>query len=321
MTALCGFRRSLVFVAFAAIVAGCSGGSQSSAPFFTGVTMTPSPTPTPLPQHLYVGNDTSAAQIFQYNVPISAGSTSDFTLTAGNSVVAVALDGSGNLAVGELTAKLQIFPAPLSGASTASATFNNGASGSTGAVAFTNAGDLFATGLDAGGVKLFTHPFSNASTPSQTITNAGLTAADGLALDAAQNLYVGNATATSNLFVYAPPYTGAPIITAPAAGSGYRKMAVSATQLFVAVIEPTPSLGRVDVFTLPITAASVPAFTMRTSMNFPEAVALDAAGNLYVGNLGNNAIQVYAPPFSAASAPALTLPVPGFVLLGIAVGT
>jgi hypothetical protein len=57
-------------------------------------------------------------------------------------------------------------------------------------------------------------------------------------------------------------------------------------------------------------------------MNLPEALAFDAAGNLHVGNLGGSTVSVYAPPFSASSAPAITLsvgPAP-FSIFSIAVG-
>ena len=98
----------------------------------------------------------------------------------------------------------------------------------------------------------------------------------------------------------------------------YRKIALSSTQLFVASVAGAP--GRVDVYTLPITAASVPAFSM-TNVNTPEAMAMDSSGNLYVGNLTDATIRVFAPPFSASSTPTTTLTLTGtFALFGIAVG-
>jgi hypothetical protein len=316
-----------VFVAFtiaaaAAAVAGCNGGQASPPPFFTGVMATPSPTPTPGPQHLYVGNDNASGEVFQYTLPITALSTSNFTLTS-PSVVAMALDANGNLGTAQLTGPLRIFAAPLSGASTASATFANGAAPNTLGMAFVpsgaNAGDLWA-GSSASQVYRFTPPFTNASTPATTLTTPGTTT-EGVAFDPALNMYVTNAPggALSNVIVYAPPYTGAPVVTAGVAGS-YRKDIVSATQLFVAA--PIALPGRIDVYTLPITAASVPAFAITTGVSTPEAVALDSAGNLYVGNLGNHTVTVYAPPFSAASAPTVTLTVggAGFAIFAIAIG-
>jgi len=104
-------------------------------------------------------------------------------------------------------------------------------------------------------------------------------------------------------------------------GTNYRKAAISATQLFVTSVGTT----RVDVYNLPITAASVPAFSITNGVNIPEAAAVDAAGNLYVGNLGNSTVTVYAPQFSAASAPTTTLNVTdggggAFQIFSIAIG-
>lgn len=176
----------------------------------------------------------------------------------------------------------------------------------------------------------FTPPYSNASTPSAFVTNAGLVSAIGTAFDAAANLYVSNAgvstgcssggSTCSNLFVYAPPYTGAPTISTNVASRAYRKIAVSATQLFATSVSNAP--GLVDVYNLPITAASAPAFSIISGVNTPEAVALDPSGNLYVGNLSDATISVYSPPFSSASVPTLIYKVStgAFAIFGIAIG-
>ena len=309
-----------ITIAAAAAVTGCNGGTASPPPFFTGITVTPSPTPTPGPQHLYVGNDNASGEVFQYTLPITAASTSNFTITApapGN-VFGLGLDATGNLAVGLNNGTLQFYNAPLSGASVPAATFSNAGAGGTGQITFTPAGDFFVGGTQ---VNTFTHPFSNASTPSSSISNPAISYAIAALLDAAQNLYVvdeGSGTG-GKLLVYAPPYTGAPTITAIVAGTNYRKAAISATQLFVTSVG---GLQRVDVYNLPITAASVPAFSITNGANNPETATVDAAGNLYVGNLGNHTVTVYAPPFSAASAPTVTLTVggAGFAIFAIAIG-
>ncbi|HSY48702.1 MAG TPA: hypothetical protein VLC46_07825 [Thermoanaerobaculia bacterium] len=271
---------------------------------------------------LYVGNDQPSGGVLQFTLPISASSTPNFKIGA-SSVIALGFDAKGDLAVGALGGGLTFFPAPLSGSSTPSATFTNGVSSNVGAIAFTAAGDFFATSF-GNSVNLFTHPFSNASTPSLAITNANLNSAAGLAVDAAQNLYVANtggsgANTFGDILVYAPPYTGTPIITGPAIGANYRKMVMSGTQLFVTSVA---SPGRIDVYTLPITGSNLPAFSITSGTNLPEAVALDAVGNLHVGNLGSSTITVYSPPFSASSTPAITLtpgPAP-FSIFSLAIG-
>ncbi len=269
-------------------------------------------------QVLWVGNDNVGGGSQQYTLPISASSTPNFTIASDN-VTCMAQDGSGNLVMGDFTGQLKFFPAPLSGASTPSATFANGAGPNDGQIVFTPTGDFFAS-TDSTIVNKFTHPFSNASTPSQAITTAGMTSAIGVALDGAQNLYISDGGGSgSSIFVLAPPYTGAPIHTPAISGTFYRKIALSGTQLFVDDVSGT---GKVDVYTLPITGSSAPAFSITTGVSTPEGVALDASGNLYVGNLTTSAVTVYNPPFSGASAPVTTMTAAGSPsIFGIAIGT
>jgi hypothetical protein len=306
-------------------------------------TPTPSPTPTatPIPLHLYVGNDNGSASILQFNLPLTASSTPNFGI-ASNNVVAVAVDANGNLAVGDFAGHLQFFTAPLSGASTPAATFNNGTATNDGQIAFTSAGDFWVASV-SNRVNAFTQPFSNASTPSAFVTDAGMVSTIGTAFDAAQNLYIsnagtGNAAACagtsnpgggcgSNIYVYAPPYTGAPIITPnvinfpySSLSTAYRKIAVNATRLYAASVSNTP--GRVDVYNLPITAASTPAFSLQSGVNTPEGLALDPSGNLYIGNLSDATVTVYTAPITASSVPSLIFKVSTgpFAIFGIAVG-
>jgi sugar lactone lactonase YvrE len=98
-------------------------------------------------------------------------------------------------------------------------------------------------------------------------------------------------------------------------------LATTSTQLFVCDVSNVASAnGGVYLYALPLTAASTPAVTITTGVNIPEGCAVDAAGNLYVGNLGNGVVTVYAPPFSAASAPTVSLTVTGASIFAIAIG-
>jgi hypothetical protein len=339
------FRRVLVVIALAALAAGCNGGSASPPPFHTGTFVptpspTPSPTPTP-PPHLYVGSDNTPGTVLQFNVPLTMATTSNFGI-ASNNVVTVALDASGDLAVGDNAGNLQFFTAPLSGSSTPAAAFKNGTATNDGQNAFLSTGDMWVATV-SNRVNRFNKPFSSASTPAAFVTDPGMVSDIGVAIDAAQNLYIsnagtGNAAACvgtsnpgggcgSNLYVYAPPYTGAPIVTPnvinfPFAGNStaYRKIAVNGTHLYAASV--ANGAGRVDVYNLPITAASTPAFALTTGVNTPEAVAVDAAGNLYIGNLSDATITVYSAPVTAASVPSLIYKVStgAFAIFGIAIG-
>jgi hypothetical protein len=91
-------------------------------------------------------------------------------------------------------------------------------------------------------------------------------------------------------------------------------MAISGTQLFV--VNSNVSASKIDVYNLPITAASTPAFLISNGLFggsvSGSGVALDSSGNLYAGLSGNTgppdmgAIRIYVPPFSGASAPNVT---------------
>jgi hypothetical protein len=290
---------------------------------------------------LYVGNDNTPGGVNQYTLPLTASSTANFT-TASNNVVAVGVDQNANVAVGDNAGNLKVFAPPLSGASVPYASFKNGVASNNGQLAFTNTSQLWAATV-SNRVNAFTPPFTNATTPSAFVTDPGMVSDIGTAIDGAQNLYIsnagtGNAAACagtsqpgggcgSNLYVYAPPYSGAPIITPNvinfpyvSASTAYRKIALSSTQLFAASVANAP--GRVDVYNLPITAASTPAFALTTGVNTPEGLAVDSAGNLYVGNLSDATVSVFNPPITASSVPSLIFKVStgAFAIFGIAVG-
>jgi len=344
-----GFPISLVAArtyAFVLFTAGAAPTLATPTPTPTPTpspTPTPTPTPSPVPLHLYVGNDNAAGQILQFNLPLTSSTTSNFTITAptGN-VVALAVDANGDLLAGLLSGNLQFYTAPLSGASSPAATFPNGAASNNGQPAFLNTGDFWAATV-SNRVNRFNAPFSNASAPAAFVTDPGMVSAIGVAIDPAQNLYIGNAgvgTALtcasgagkcSNVYVYAPPYTGAPIVTPnnpgpfpPSTTTFYRKMAATATRLYAAAVSGTASdgAGRVDVYNLPITAASTPAFDLTSGINTPEGIAVDPAGNLYVGNLSDATVTVYTAPITASSTPSIIFKVStgAFAIFGIAVG-
>jgi len=211
---------------------------------------------------------------------------------------------------------LKFFNAPLSGASVPAATFSNGGAASNGQIAFLPSGDFFAATASTK-VNRFAPPFTNSSTPTQTITVAGASFI-GLGFDSAQNLYVSNSTGGGNVYVYAPPYTGAPVITPLVVSAAYRELAIIGGQLFVNDVSGT--FGKVDVYNLPLTVASAPAFSITTGVNTPEGAASDLSGRLYIGNLSNATVTVYSAPFSAASAPIATVTAGSgtFAIFGVA---
>jgi len=301
----------LFAAAFIACLAACGGSTKS-----------PVPGPPPATQHLYINGATGHA--LQFALPLT-GSTPSATLSlaTASDVTAVAVDSAGNVAAGAFGGNISIFNGPITGSTSASTTFKNGTATSVDQMVFNSAGDLFATSF-TNQINVFTHPLTSASTPSQVITSANLTSAFGVALDSANNLIVSNSPspAGSNLLVYAPPYTGVPIATAVVPAANYRQMAISGTQLFV--VNSQVSLSKIEVYNLPITAASAPAFLISNGLFggsvSASGVAVDSSGNLYAGlggNLGttdSGGVRIYVPPFSGASAPNVTNGVFAFTL-------
>lgn len=307
-------RSALVF-SLAAVLLVCLASCSNNS-----TTMNPPP---PISQHLYVGDDQTPGKVAVFALPLTNSSTPDVVLsTAPILPSSLAVDANGNLATGDFSANLAVFNAPITGSTPAAAAFKNGTGPNVGEVVFNSAGDLFATTI-GNSINLFTHPLTSTSTPSKVITDVSLTTVVGAVLDSNNNLIVGNQPnlGGSNLVVFAPPYTAAPIVTAEIFGTSYRHMAITSTQLFA--MSSVVSMSRVDVYNLPITAASVPAFSITSGVvggaNSPQAVAVDSNGNLYVGNISKGTILVYNPPFSAASSPSLTISASAAVQ-GIAIG-
>ena len=305
----------LFIAAFIVCLAACGGSTKPPVP----------PVPPPATQHLYINGTTGHA--LQFALPLTGSTpTATLSLATASDVTAVAVDSAGNVALGDASGSISIFNGPITGSGSASATFKNGTSTFVDTLAFNSVGDLFATSF-TNQINVFTHPLTSASTPSQVITSANLTSAFGVALDSANNLIVSNSPtpAGSNLLVFAPPYTGLPIATAVVPAANYRQMAISGTQLFI--VNSQVSLSKIDVYNLPITAASAPAFLISNGLFggsvSSSGVAVDSSGNLYAGLSGNlgttdsGGIRIYVPPFSGASAPNV---VPGVFGITLAVG-
>jgi hypothetical protein len=279
----------------------------------SGGNATATATVTVNPQHLYVADDRASGQIWVYTLPLNASSTPVFSFSY-PSGVGVAVNANGDLAAANNSGGLNIFPAPLSASSVASASFANAGSPNM-QLAFGPSGKLFACTQGAK-VNVFTGPFTDSTVFSSQITDAGVLTSFGVAFDAQANLYL----AGSGTHVDVLPSEGSGAasvgITVPV-GAALRQIAVGGGQLFMANVGN--GQHSVFVFTLPITNSSAPIATITTGMNAPEAVAVDAAGNLYVGNLGDGTIKMFAPPFSSSSAPALSITTSA-VIFGMAIG-
>jgi hypothetical protein len=306
----CSSRQTLCLfaAAFIACLAACGGSTKPPVP------VPPVPGPPVATQHLYTPGATG--QALQFALPLKGSTpTATLSLPTASQVTAVAVDSAGNVAVGAFGGSISIFNGPITGSASSSVTFKNGTATEVDGMAFNSAGDLFAT-TNSNTINVFTHPLTSASTPSQVITSANLTNSVGIVFDSANNLIVGNSPSLAgcNLLVFTPPYTGLPIATPMVPAALFFQTAISGTQLFV--VASLPSLSRIDVYNLPITAASAPAFVINNGISGGSAsgigAAVDSSGNLYAGLSGNTgppdmgAIRIYAPPFSAASTPVVT---------------
>jgi hypothetical protein len=160
-------RNKILSVCLMLAFAGCS---SSTGPIFPIVTGGGGGTPG---THLYVGSDSAAGPIAQYSLPLTAASVPVFTLTGAANNVAMGLDAAGHIAVGDFAGHIAyVGTLPLSAASTPTAQFNNGASANNGAIAFSSAGNMYAS-TDGANVYGFSPPFTNATVPATTTTAAG----------------------------------------------------------------------------------------------------------------------------------------------------
>lgn len=149
--------------------------------------------------------------------------------------------------------------------------------------------------------------------------NGGVTNPSAITFDSVGDLVVadclvgcGNGGSTDTVAVYAPPFTGVPVmITAGIVGPS--ALAVDASgDLFVADCGSCSNLGLSDEVTEykpPFTAASAPVATITNSVFRPIGLALDATGNMWVAMQGSN-IRRYVPPYTAF--PSTTVAYNGF---------
>lgn len=283
----------VILAVFAFNLSSCGGNSG------TKITVPP-----PATQYLYVASNTLSGLIAQYTLPLTSTSMPSFSIAI-NGIDDLALDSAGDLiCTDSINKNVLVYDAPLSASSTPSVTFS-GPMAPIG-IALDSSGDLLIGSNAEEGIFVYDHPLTSSTTLSTQITNS-ISYVDGILFDASGNLIVTNdvnnaGSDTASLAVFASPYTGAPRVLTPGVSNAwYLQGGINGSQLFV----PDWDGGRVDVYNLPLTSTSVPAFSF-TSLGGAAVLTFDQSGNLYVGST-QGYLWVFAPPFSAASTPTLTL--------------
>jgi hypothetical protein len=259
--------------------------------------------PLPTPQLLYVGDDGLPAFLRIYTLPLSASSTPIVTLAMDKpSLIGVS---SNTLAVTELTGNVRLFGLPVTPFSGSFAAIS---SPSNGTPVFSH-GLLYQGGSSS--INVYTPPFSDSSTPSHSIATLGLTPSY-LAVDPNDNLYL---TTGDNTIGVVSGSTLTTVLTAPPAMT-FRGLTATSTRLFVCGFNGPAN--DVFIYALPLTATATPVVTIDLGDAASEACVLDSSGNLYVGS-PDGRLFVFAPPFSNASAPTVTLVTTAFIY-GMAIG-
>jgi len=154
-------------------------------------------------------------------------------------------------------------------------------------------GDLFVLSYDNEAVYVYAPPYTGSAIA--TIT-AGIDDAESIALDANNDLFVGNDGSTANITEYAPPYTEstatATISTTVGTTIYYPETLFfdASGDLWLAdesdssVLEYTPTIG----------SSSTPAVTITNGIGEPSCPGVfDASGNLFIANYSADTITEY----------------------------
>jgi hypothetical protein len=286
-------------------------------------TNTPAPTATPNPttlacaarstsKHLYVILDegvtaggSSSIPLNRYALPLTSSSapTTLQNITPGGAYMT--FDPScSNLYLTEYTGTVNEYASPFTGSAIAS--YAGVANDNPNGVVVNASGDVF---IAENG----TNQVIELSSLTGAIVNtiSGLSSPAGLAMDSAQNLYVGT---QNNVTIYAPPYKVAKQTISQL--QGVVGLAVDAKNDIFA----SNGTGSITVLAPPYGASNTLA-TITNGVYSALGLALDSSGNLYVANYstGDNDVSTltaYAPPYTGA--PFATLS--GYLPEAVAVG-
>lgn len=249
---------------------------------------TPTPIPTPVPtatpqssSTLYVANQ-NGNNVLAFTSPLSGSSVPARTISYPSISTSVSTDGRGTIVVAA-NSTLYAYSGALTASSSPYATVYTGSPNFT---AFDSAGNMYAT-TRSQAVYRFAAPLTNNESPTLLYVADHSTS---IVFDGNNTMYVANSS--GNIDTVAPPYASnsQTVVSPPASGAYLSGMAISKGMLYVA----DTANQSIYAYTLPLSAASFPTYTYAATD--PEAIAFDAAGNLYVADDLHNSIDVYNAP-------------------------
>ena len=211
---------------------------------------------------------------YLFSLPLTNTSAPTVHVTTPGFVGGLIQDKSGNLLVSDTdNNQISLFTPPFTSSSTASVTFSTGLNRPY-VLQMNTAGLLFAGNCGGANVTIFTPPFTNASAPSATITPAGGACTEGIGLDAAGNLYVGNFSSPNNVYIYNPPFSNAstPVTTIAGGPTGSSSIAGFAFDGGGNIYISNYGANTITSFAPPLTAASALRFTISTDPQPAQAI-------------------------------------------------
>ena len=232
-----------------------------------------------------------------------------------NGAIAVARDPQGLVWVsnGFSPVSLTAYAATATGNGAPVATISGAATGLSGpaGLAFDPAGRLVVANTATGSITEYAPGARGNASPVVTISGAdtGLSNPNGVAFDAAGHLFVTNA-GNDSVTEYAPGAVGdaSPIATLQGSSTGLSNpdgiAFDTAGRIFVANLADGTN-GTVTEYAPGAIANAAPVATIAgtaTTLTEPDAVSLDSAGNLYVGDY-HNLVAVFAPGATGDAAP------------------
>ena len=278
---------------------------------------------------LYVANYYTTGTITVYAAGARCNATPTATIAGSNTglnhPVGVALDAAGRLYVANSAlSTITVYMAGATGNATPTATIAGSNTGlnSPHGTALDAAGQLYVGNYASSTITVYAAGATGNATPTATIagSNTGLNGPVAIALDGAGRLYVANLTlpgsSVQTITVYAAGATGNATPTATIAGSntglsGPFGIALDAAgRLYVANNGVAGGPGSITVYAAGATGNATPTATIPGSnagLTDPEAIALDAAGQLYVANYASSTITVYAAGATGNATPTATI--------------